>query len=221
MALAAPGAKSMADVSALGGISATAAAFSFRTALADEQRLTVLRRGPTAIGVVAARTIIAAATITGQAVIEVLGTLQTTALYAASEGRLNRNPFSREGRQGEVVQLLLQIDRLIAANETGGINLLSGDGSSIAFLTSAFGGTFEVTTKPLDTAALNLTGISVVSDSDNAAAQARIDRAIEVATIRVNQIDALRQVFSIGTTFLDRLTGNSDTAAGTRINLLA
>ena len=219
--LAVPGAKGMADVSALGGISTTAAAFSFRTALVDEQRLTVQRSAPTAIAVAAARTIVAAAMATGQDVIDILEQLHSTALYAANEGRLNGNPFSREGRQGEVEQLLLQIDRLVAANETGGINLLSGDGSSIAFLTSAFGGTFEVTTKPLDTTALNLTGISVVSDSDNAAAQARIERAIEVATIRVNQIDALRQVFSIGTTFLDRLTGNSDTVAGTRINLLA
>lgn len=217
----APGAKGMADLSALGGISAAAAAYSFRTGLADQLRLTVRRRAPTAISVGAARDAIAAATATGRAVLDELRTLQTTVLYAANEGRLSGNPFSREARQNEVNQILLKIDRLVATSGSDGINLLSGGRSNVAFLTSAFGGTFEVTSKPLDSTSLNLTGISIVSDNDNAAAQARIQRAIEIATIRVNQFEALRQVFSIGTTHLDRLTRNSDAQSGTSVNLLA
>lgn len=211
----------MTAVSTIGGATSTAALASLRTGLADEQRHAVARRSPTEVTPAAARAIIATAGQGALAVMDLLSQIETVVIYASNEGLILESPFARATRQAQADQMIAQLDRLVALADVGGINLLSGAGGAAGFRTTAFGGTFEVDPKPLDSASLRLRGLDIMSDAEVYNALGRVARAKGLAEIRSAQLAGLNLVFASGATFLDHINGTADHGTASQVDLLA
>lgn len=206
----------MAEITGISALPSLTATASLRLGLSGEARNADFVRRSATISAAAARTIIANSESDGVSIRAILEEVRSIVVFAKNEGRLN-GEFARKTRQVQVDLLLAEIDRIVEANAVDDINLLSADATITSFQTTAFGGSFEVSAKPLDTASLRLSDLAIVDDGDLENALGRLDAAITSASVKTRQLGGLGIVFSAGTSLLS-LTAP---AAANRVNLFA
>jgi flagellin-like hook-associated protein FlgL len=206
----------LAEITGISGAPSLTAAASLRLGLAGEARNADFVRRSATISAAAARTIVDNSESAARSISAILEEVRSIVVYARNEGLLN-GEFTRTARQTQVNLLLAEVDRIVEGNAVDDINLLSANAPITAFQTSALGGSFEISPKPLDRSSLRLTNLAIIDDGDLEIALSRLDAAITSATVKTRQLDGLGLVFSAGTSLLSQTA----TASANRVNLFA
>jgi flagellin-like hook-associated protein FlgL len=206
----------LAEITGISGSPSVTATASLRIGLTGEARNADFVRRSATISAAAARIIIDNSESAARSITAILEEARSIVVFARNEGLLN-GAFARTARQAQVNLLLANVDRIVEDNAVDDINLLSASATITAFRTSAFGGSFEVSPKPLDLASLRLTDLAIIDDGDLSNALGRLDAAITSASVKTRQLDGLSLVFSAGTSLLSQTAP----AAANRVNLFA
>lgn len=98
--------------------------------------------------------------------------------------------------QGDITRILNQIDELAQEASVGSVSLLSTDYRPIQLETTNLGGKISAKGLAIDTRALGLTGINVLSDLGVENTQYRIEAAIASANESLARLDQLAGAFS-------------------------
>lgn len=167
------------------------------------------RRNPAPVDADTARAALAVATDAGNAIVAKLEKIQYAVERARFEGAVGPDQYVRQTRQAEVALLLADIDRLVSRSAVDGVNLLSSDSRSYRFQTTSVGGAVEVDPRPMDTAGFGLSGLTLVSNADNANALDAVTRALDVAKARVSELNNLGVNVSQAAGFLTQIIGEN------------
>ncbi|CDK97349.1 conserved protein of unknown function [Magnetospirillum gryphiswaldense MSR-1 v2] len=107
-----------------------------------------------------------------------------------------RGDASRFSVQTDITTLLGGIDQRVARASVSGLNLVSQPSTAIRIQTTDLGGVSTVTSQPLDSRSLGLSGLSVIDQSATEAARIAVDRAIRQVSTRYealsNAVQGLR-----------------------------
>ena len=96
----------------------------------------------------------------------------------------------------EVRLAVRRLDELVADAGFAGANLISSAGGNVSLQTASFGGSVDIAPQPLDSAGLGLRGLNLLTDIGVRGAAVAVDKAINVATLRLDRLAALRETFS-------------------------
>ncbi|PIW26440.1 MAG: hypothetical protein COW30_15350 [Rhodospirillales bacterium CG15_BIG_FIL_POST_REV_8_21_14_020_66_15] len=146
-----------------------------------------------------ASTAVARAVAAGNRVVGQLRTLEAQLSTAINGGlvsprtelRIDETRVSRLNITAAAGRTLDAIDRIVAAAETGGVNLISSAQGRVTIQTTEFGGRITVRAQPLDSSGLDLTGIGALTADEAREARARVRVALGVASARINSLSAL------------------------------
>lgn len=122
-----------------------------------------------------------------------------------------RTDATRTSLQTDITLALGGIDKTVAQATVSGVNLVSQPVSAVRIQTTSLGGVSTVTSQPLDSASLGLSGLSVIDQSSTEAARAAIDHAIQQVSIRYDALSSAVQGLGyddgITSTLVRSLTG--------------
>jgi len=104
-----------------------------------------------------------------------------------------RTDATRTSLQTDVTLALSGIDKTVARASVSGVNLVSQPVSAIRIQTTSLGGVTTVTSQPLDSASLGLSGLSVIDQNSTEAAKSAIERAIQQVSIRYDALSTAVQ----------------------------
>ncbi|MGE4278620.1 MAG: hypothetical protein AB7G62_03470 [Magnetospirillum sp.] len=128
-----------------------------------------------------------------------------------------RSDATRTSLQTDITLALGGIDKTVAQATVSGVNLVSQPVSAVRIQTTSLGGVSTVTSQPLDSASLGLSGLSVIDQSSTEAARSAIDRAIQQVSIRYdalsNAVQGLGYDDGITSTLVRSLSGLGGTSS--------
>lgn len=99
-----------------------------------------------------------------------------------------RSDANRTSLQTDITLALGGIDKTVAQATVAGVNLVSQPVSAVRIQTTNLGGVTTVTSQPLDSASLGLSGLSVIDQSSTEAARSAVERAIQQVSIRYDAL---------------------------------
>lgn len=152
------------------------------------------------------KTALSIAIVAGNGIIGALKALKSSADLAGRDSlvstltglSLGGTRVSRLNLDVDTNRALALIDRLVGNSELSNANFISSTSPNIRIGTTRFGGTLDVAPQPLDSAGLNLTGISLLTRAAADDAAARLETAINTATRRVQGLEALQRAITNG-----------------------
>lgn len=170
----------------------------------------------------------------GNGILNALKNLKSSARLAAHESivspltslTVNTTRVSRINIDSGINLALSRIDRLVTNSAVRNGNFISSTAGNIRVGTTRFGGSVEVAPQPLDRVGLNLTGLNLLTQEGAEAAIAKLESAINLATIRIQRLESLN--LAIGQAdfsgrALDNIVigaGGGKVPSGTLVNLV-
>lgn len=106
--------------------------------------------------------------------------------------------LTRVNLEADLNKLLQQLDNIANSAEVGSVSLLRSDRRTIYLETNELGGSIKAQGTALDSQALGLSNISVLSDLGVKDASSRVDRAIYAVQERLDRIGQLNEALTRG-----------------------
>lgn len=130
-----------------------------------------------------------------------------------------RTDATRSSLQTDITLALGGIDKTVAQATVSGVNLVSQPVAAVRIQTTSLGGVATVTSQPLDSASLGLSGLSVIDQSSTETARAAVERAIQQVSIRYdalsNAVQGLAYDDGTTSTLVRSLTGLGSSTSST------
>ena len=134
------------------------------------------------------------AIIAGNGIVGALTGLKSSAKLASRESLVS----NLTNLTIDTNRALSMIDKLVRNASFKNTNLISSDSPNIRMNTTRFGGGIDIAPQALDTTGLNLSQISLMTSSDANNSAARLETAINIATRRLNSLEALERAITTG-----------------------
>ncbi len=158
------------------------------------------------LGAPDAKKALALAIIAGNGIISALKALVSPVKVAAHESlvspmtnlNIGGTRISRLNLQVYIDRAIGMIDNLVKEIEYKNANFISSDGANIVVKTSRFGGSIRINPQPLDSSGLGLKDISLMTKEGADDALARIQDAINQASLRVDRLESLQRAITSG-----------------------
>lgn len=176
------------------------------------------------------------AIVAGETIVKTLEYLLDSAQLAGHDSLVSVDTNLLNGDGTRISQLNIQvavertldaINTLVASasqDDLGLVNFISSKAFDLDIQTTDFGGSVKIAPQPLDTAGLNIDKLYLLSDSGIADAVQRLTDAIEVAQVRLLNIQNLQSTISSPDALVSGLsrygTGSSG-QLGAYVNLIA
>lgn len=141
--------------------------------------------------------------------------------YSAAVGAQAATASSRVNLQVAANGLLAAIDRMAAGAQVNGLGLLDGSRSGVTLSTTALGGRLAATSQPLTTSALGISAVDLTSDGGVADAAARLQGAIDTARQRLQNLQALDQLYRNQSSYLSGVATALAQSEGGRLSQLS
>jgi len=181
------------------------------------------------------KSLLRTAVVAGETIVKTLGYLLDSAKLAGHDSLVSplTNLTNGEGTRISQLNIQVAVERTLEAINTlvasasldniGLVNFISSTAFNLNIQTSDFGGSIKIAPQPLDTAGLNIDELYLLSDSGIADAIERLTSAIDVAQVRLLNIQNLQSTISSPDALISGLsrygTGNSG-QLGAYVNLI-
>ena len=133
------------------------------------------------------------------------------------------NALSSNTIDKELKSALIAIDNIVNASSISGANLIAGTSRTVALQTTPYGGKMEITTRPMDSRSLGLSGISALGKNDAKAALYAIRDALASTATKLIEFQYIQNGLQAGKSrFSGSMSGGATILpSGSLIDLLA